>query len=248
MNSLIRVLGKNSTTILTGLSAFGVVSTGALAAEGGGKAYRILDHQVRNHRVNYQMSRKETVKLVWKCFVPAAIMGGITIGLIIGAHKLHLGKEAALAGACSLGAATLREYQNKVIETIGADKHNAIKDSIHADRIANNPVGSREVLIVGTGDVLCYETLSGRYFQSDKQTILAAQNDLNRDLLNDMWVDLNDVYDALGLPPTRLGAELGWSVNDSNVEFKFSTQETPDGRPCLVIDYQVTPGSDYGSR
>jgi hypothetical protein len=175
-------------------------------------------------------------------------MGSLTVACIIGAHALHMRKQAALAGACSLTATALREYQSKVIETIGEAKNREIKEEIHKDKLKSNPVQDKEVVIVGAGEMLCYDVLSGRYFKSDIETVRRAQNDLNRDLMNEMWVDLNAVYDALGLPPTRLGSELGWSVNDSLIEFKFSTQQAENGAPCLVIDYDVTPSADYQGR
>jgi len=244
---IIHFLARNSSTLLTGLSVAGVVSTPILAVKATPEAIRILEYECRDLE-GIPLTKTNILKLTWKCYVPAVIMGGITIGCIIGAHTLHLRKQAALASACSLTAAALREYQAKVIETIGETKARAIKEEIHKDRLKNNPVGTKEVIIAGAGEMLCYDVLSGRYFKSDIETIRRVQNDLNRDLMNEMWIDLNAVYDALGIPPIKLGAELGWAVNDSLVEFKFSTQQAENGAPCLVIDYDVPPSMDYRGR
>lgn len=256
MEKIVHALAKNSPTLLTGLSVAGLVTTPVLAVRATPKALEIITNE-RLERADKDkkfiygstpIPKMEILKLTWKCYVSSAIMGGLTIACIIGAHALHLRKQAALAGACSLTVTALREYQAKVIETIGENKAREIKEEMYKDKLRNDPVGSKEVLIAGQGEMLCYDVLSGRYFKSDIETVRKAQNDLNRDLMNEMWVDLNAVYDALGLPPTRLGAELGWSVNDSLIEFKFSTQIADNGAPCLVIDYEVTPGQDYQGR
>ena len=59
-----------------------------------------------------------------------------------------------------------------------------------------------------------------------------------------MWVSLNEVYWAIGLPMVRFGEEVGWNL-DNMVDFVFSSQLDDDGNPCLVLDYQVGPKHDY---
>jgi len=53
----------------------------------------------------------------------------------------------------------LKEYQEKVIETIGQNKENKIREAIIDDRLSKNPVSKNEILITGAGDVLFYELL-----------------------------------------------------------------------------------------
>jgi len=272
---LVRLLSKNSSTLLTGLSVAGLVTTPVLAVRATPEAVDLIEEaNYKKHGIFYQkyamseekisfnewldqnkfapltpLTKLEMLKLTWKCYIPAAVMGGITIACIIGAHKLHLRKQAALASACSLAAATLKEYQTKVIETIGATKNREIREEIHKDKLRKHPFSpNKEVIVMPPGKSLCYDVLSGRYFESDMETIRRVRNDLNRDLLNEMWIDLNSVYDGLGLPPIRLGAELGWSVHDGDIEFRISTQLAEDDRPCIVLDYEATPTADYQGR
>jgi len=238
-------LSKNSTNISTGLSVVSLGSTVALTIDGTAKAVKILEKEEKGRG---PLTKIDIIKLTWKCYIPAGIMAGITVGCIIGTHTLHLRKQAALAGAYSLAASALKEYKGKIVETLGEKKAAVIDDSIKQDTLKNNPVKDKEVYITGMGETLCRDSLSGRYFKSDMETIRKAENDLRRDLRNEMWLDLNAVYDALGIPPTRLGAELGWSIHDSDIEFKFSTLLADNNVPCLMVDYVTTPYPDYGSK
>ena len=246
-----KVLVRNSPTLLTGLSVAGLLSTAVLAVRATPKALDIIGEEQcervnKNRKLPFNsLTKKEIIKLTWKCYVPAALIGAATIACIIGANSINLKRHAALAGAYSLTAATLKEYQAKVVETLGEKKSHEIKEEIHKDKLRKTPVTANDVIVVGQGDALCFDVMSGRYFKSDYEKIRKAQNDLNRDLLSEMWISLNNVYDELGLPPIKMGEELGWAVNHSDIEFELSSQIADNGQPCLVIDYSVAPRADY---
>lgn len=251
-----QVLTKNSPTILTGLSVTGLLTTVGMAVQATPKAMAIIDdefwerYEVEGCDYDYatrlkSLSFKEKISLTWKCYVPTAIMGVLTIGCIIGANSINLRRNAALASVYSITETALKEYQAKVVETLGEAKAKKIKDDIAKDRVQNNPVNNKEVIITGKGEMLCYDPISGRYFKNDIEKIRKAQNDLNRDLLADMCISLNDIYYGIGLPETKIGDDLGWYINDGLIEFDFSSQLTENGEPCLVLGYKVDPRYNY---
>ncbi|WP_254556795.1 DUF6353 family protein, partial [Salmonella enterica] len=80
------------------------------------------------------------------------------------------------------------------IETLGEKKEKQIREEIDKDRIKKNPVGKSEVIITGNGKTLCYDHTSGRYFESDMETIKRAVNTINKQMLDEMYVSLNDFY------------------------------------------------------
>ena len=104
----------------------------------------------------------------------------------------------------------------------------------------------KEVIITGSGEVLCYETITGRYFNSSVETIRQAQNTLNAEMLNEMYVSLNDLFREIGLPVTGYGEEVGWTV-DKQLDIQFSTVLSDDGRPAVAIGYNYTPIKGYSS-
>ena len=138
-------------------------------------------------------------------------------------------------------------YAQESIETVGEKKEQAIRDSIAKDVIDRNPVKNNEVIITDNGDTLCYDAISGRYFKSNIDKINKIVNELNRVMLGDMYVSLNDFYYELGLKGTDLGDQLGWNINRGFIDLRFSTQLSEDDTPCLVIDYAVPPRYDYQS-
>ena len=255
-----RVLSQNSPLILIGMSVAGLVTTVVMAVRVTPKAVRLIENAKYNlaleedeqgnvtEPMKLDFTTMDVIKTTWKLYIPAVIMGGVTISCIIGANSINLRRNAALASVYSLTEATLKEYQEKVVETIGKGKEQKIKDGIAKDRIIKNPPNDATIIITGKGETLCYDALSGRYFKSDIESIRKILNELNSSLMNEMTISLNDVYFALGMSNIKLGEELGWTIDDGLMEFHFSSQLSEDGIPCLVIDYTVDPLFDYRNR
>lgn len=242
-----RIISKNSPTILTGMAVAGLVTTVVFAIKATPKALEILDQEKilrKDYDDDRPITKKDVVKLTWKTYLPTFLMGTGTIACIVFANKINLRRNAVLASLYGLSETALKEYQNKVIETIGENKERKIKDEIIGDKIKNNPPKESSIILTGKGDTLCYDVLSGRYFKSDIENIRKIENETNKRLLSNMWVSLNELYLDLGLPAIDLGRDIGWDV-DNMLEFHFTSKLTEDGKPCLVIDYAVDPRLSY---
>lgn len=234
-----QVLVKNSPAILTGLGVAGMLTTTILAVQATPKALNLLEEKFLELG-GVTPTKKETIQTAWKCYIPSAIMGTLTVACIISANKVSTKRNAALASLYSITEKSLKQYQSKVIETIGVNKEQKIRDSVAEEKLREFPVSKNEVIITGNGEMLCYDVMSGRYFKNDIEQIRRIQNDLNRDLLTDMWLDLNDLYYALGLSGIELGAMMGWSI-DTPLDVNFSSMISDEGKPCLVLSYEVVP-------
>ena len=254
------MVSKRSPEILTGLGIAGMITTTVLAVKATPKAMKLLEEakkdifdnldpeDISGNNTDYtDISLKpiEMVKVAWKPYIPAAITGIASISCIIGASSVHAKRNAAIAAAYNLSQTALTEYKEKVVETIGEKKEQAIKDKIAKDKIKKDPVSKSEVIVTGKGNTLCYDAFNSRYFYSDIDQIKRAINELNRIMLNQMYVSLNDFYDELNLKHSGNGDELGWKLDDGFIEVDFSSQLSDDGRPCLVIEYMVAPRYDY---
>jgi len=95
------------------------------------------------------------------------------------------------------------------------------------------------VVVTGPGLTLCHESLTGRYFTSDMETLRKAMNDINAKLNTHDYATLDDFYYLVGLAQTSISGDLGWE-SDKQMDLIFTATLTPDGRPCLVIDYNYT--------
>ncbi len=237
---------KHSPTILTGVGIAGMITTTILAVQATPKALRLLEEKKADISESEKLPPIEAVKAAWKVYVPAVLTGILSTVCLIGANSVNQRRGAALAAAYSLSESALKEYREKVVETIGKKKEQAIRDDIAKDRVAANPV--REVVVTDRGSTLCYDSLSGRYFKSDIETLRRTVNDLNRRMRDEMFISLNDFYCAVDNPdlsPTKLGDRLGWNIDKGYIDLGFSSQLTADGTPCLVLDYTVVPEYEY---
>lgn len=236
------VISRNSPTILTGLAVGGLVTTVIFTHKAAIKAYDLLSVELDERDESGEiLTRKEIVQLTWKLYIPAVCMGGATIACIISANSINQRRNAALATVYNLTRVAFKEYEEKVVEQIGKNKAAKIKDEVAAEHLKSNPASQTEVIFTGNGEVLCYDELTGRYFKSDIERIRRKINEMNKILLNDMWVNLNDFYYELGLPGTRFGDLMGWSLDQGLVEVSFSTQLSDKDEPCLVLNYEVIP-------
>ena len=239
-----RFTKDNSPLILTALGVTGVITTAVLAGKASFKAAEILRTE-QDRRVLDQeefLDHKGMLAFTWQLYIPAVGVGSATIVAIVMANRIGTRRAAAMAAAYSISERAFNEYREKVVEKIGESKERAVRDEVAQDRVTNNPPSS--IVVTGSGDVLCMDAHSGRYFESSMESLKKAQNDMNYHLLNNFYGSLNDFYDKLGLPRTKHGDEIGWN-SDKQLELSLSTTMSDDGRPCIVVDFSVVPVRRY---
>lgn len=237
-------ISRHSPEILTGIGIAGMVTTTILAVKATPKAIKLIEAEKQAKHVD-ALSPVDTVKTVWKCYIPAAMTGVSSIACLIGSNAINAKRNAALTTVYTLSEMARNEYKEKVIETIGEKKERTIKEKVDAERIKRDPVSKKEVIITEKGTTLCYDHVFGRYFKSDIDLINRAMNKINREIVINMYASLNDFYAELGLSPVEMGYDLGWNIDDGTIEIEPSSQLADDGTPCLVIDYSVSPKYNY---
>lgn len=240
------VVSKHGPEILTGIGIAGMVTTTILAVKATPKALIIIEEKKRVKHVD-KLTPIETVKVAWKCYIPAAVTCGVSMACLIGASTVNAKRNAALATAYHLTNTALSEYREAVVETIGEKKEKTVKDKVAEKQLEKQPVTKSEIIITNGGDTLCFEPTSGRYFKSTIEKIRKAVNNLNEQMIHDIfgYVSLNDFYDELALDHTDIGDDLGWNIEDGQIKIDFSSQIADDGTPCVVIDYENRPTYGY---
>jgi hypothetical protein len=158
----------------------------------------------------------------------------------MGARQAGANRTAAAVAAYSLTERAFTEYKEKVVEQIGKNKEQKVRDDLAQDQVSKGPP-STEVVMLGKGEVLCCELHTHRYFRSDMETLRKAENKINHLINSDVYVTLDEFYDILGLNYTSHSAYWGWN-SDKLMELKFSTVLSENGEPCLAFDYNyVSP-------
>lgn len=263
LKSVSTSLVKHSPEILTGLGIAGMISSTVLAVKATPKALELIeerkeelnkhnfedhinrDYSLKNHKELTKLGFKETVKTTWKCYIPSAVVMVASAACLIGASSVHIKRNALLATAYQLSEAAATEYRNKVVETIGEKKEEAIRDKVNKDRLDKNPVEKNEIYITEKGNTLCYDPLSGRYFKSDIDQIKKAVNEINRRMNQSFYVSLNELYEELGLEDTKLGNEMGWNSDDGLIDLHLGAHLTKDDVPCLTLDFKKNPKYNF---
>ncbi|MCO7171170.1 DUF6353 family protein [[Clostridium] scindens] len=235
---------KHSPEILTGVGIAGMITTTVMAVRATPKAIQLLDEEKRRQQVD-KLEPMDVVKTAWKYYIPAAVTGTVSVACLIGASSVNARRNAALTAAYTISESTLRDYQKKVVETIGEKKEQTVRDAVAKERLEKNPVENKEVIVTAKGDTLCFDAVSGRYFKSDIDKLKKAENELNRQMRDEMYISLNDFYYEVGLEPIKLGDDLGWNIDNGYIDLRFSSQLATDGTPCLVIDYGYGPRYDF---
>lgn len=238
------VVTKHSPEILTGIGIAGMITTTVLAVRATPKAMRLIEDK-RNETATEKLSAAETVKTTWKCYIPTVVTGVFSISCLVGASATNLRRNAALATAYKLSETALIEFKDALAETIDEKKIQEVRDKVAEKRIEKNPVSKTDVIMTDKGTTLCYDSLSGRYFYSDMDALKKAENELNRQIINNMYQSLNDFYDLLGIEYSRMGDEVGWNLDNGTIELSFSSQLADDGRPCLVVDFNHAPEYNF---
>lgn len=237
----------NSPTILTTIGVIGLGTTAILTGKATFKAADILaneEFRLAKEGSNYELTNRDKVELTWKFYIPAVGVGALSCGAIIGANHIGSRRTAAVAAAYSLSERAFTEYKGKVVEKLGEKKEKAVRDEIAQDRVDANPVSGREVIIIEGKSVLCYDTYSGRYFMSDMETLKKAQNDVNYQILSDMYASLSDFYQRVGLSATASSEEVGWTT-DKQLELELSGTLSEDQRPCIAVSFRTSPVRNY---
>ena len=243
---------KHSPEILTGIGIAGMVTTTVMAVRATPKALELLKKEEEYRIINREndiiekISNIDTVKICWKCYIPAGITGILSVACLISASSVSVRRNAALATAYSIAETSLKEYQNKVVETIGEKKEQTIRDAVVKEKIDAHPTKESEIIFVGDGETLCYDVLSGRYFKSKIDKIKKAENDLNRRMRDEMYISLNEFYYEIGLPSIKIGDDIGWNIDrEGYIDLCFSSQLNDNDEPVFVIDYGCGPRYDY---
>lgn len=240
-----KAVADHSPQILTGVAIAGTITTAVLTGKATIKACQLVNvHRYdQDPTAEIFITKKQIVEKTWKFYIPAAAAGVLTVSSIVLATQIGTRRTAALAAAYAISEKAFVEYKEKVVEKMGEVKERSVRDDIAQDRVRETPVATNEVIVTGGGKVLCFEPYTSRYFMSDMETLKKAQNDLNYQVLNNMYASLSDFYDLIGLERTKVSDDMGWN-SDKLLELTFSTVLAGD-QPCIVMDYHVMPNDRY---
>lgn len=253
------VIGKNSPAITAGIAI--VAMGGAIFASIRATkkvedalldAYKEKNKGVETVEEAVELTKTEKAIVFARCYWPAAVLVLLSASCMIGSVCLANHQIRALAVVASTAESALGEYQKAAVDVIGEKKAEDIKDQVNKNRVMANPPKDDEIIDTRKGNSLCYDPLSGRYFRSDIDSIRAAINELNTELLDMQFVSVNDYYEALGLEPTKYDSDRGWHYDSGDprgaqIRVHYTSAKVRPGTSdtAFVVDIQTEPRYDY---
>lgn len=253
MKDFVPKMKRASPIFLTCIGAAGVIATAVTAVRATPKAMELIE------KAGYEkgsdespimdmeftpLSFSEMVKVAWKPYIPSILIGTATIVCIFGVNGLNRRQQASIASAYALLDRTYKEYKNKVISLYGKDADVDIRKEVakeyYEERDEDSPLGE--------GKLLFYDEFSCEYFERTMLEVLDAEYQMNRTFVLEGRVKLNDFYEFLGLPKTKLGETVGWDIEDGIsfygyqwIEFDHELVTMDDGLECYILHIPYQP-------
>lgn len=241
-NSIKVYMTKHSPEILTGIGIGGFLTAIGMTIKIAPRAKaEIEDAEYYADKYNEPLRKMDRVKIYAKNYWPVAVSTGLSTACIVMGNRQQHKRNAALAAAYTISQETLKDYQSAIAESLDEKKATEIREKVAEKTSERVPTNDQEIPYVPAGKSLYLDRWSGRYFVSDRETIREVCNNLSRQMLGDMCVTLNEVYDALDLEGIPFGNYIGWDVNKSFVEPVFGAKLTEKGEPCVVFDFATQP-------
>lgn len=229
----------NSPGILTGLGVAGAVSTAVLTGRATWNSALLVNKVNGEKNVDdLYMPTKEKVELVWKEFIPPAIVGIVTVAAIIGANQIGTRRAAAITAAFKLSEQVNADYKKKVLETLGLQKEEKLRSELAAQKMAENPPPGNMLIISGS-NVLFFDELTGRYFENTMEKVQQAVNEINYQVNQYNHASLSDFYWKIGLQATSFSDNVGWCL-DELLDVQYSPVMY-EGKPAIMIGYNSEP-------
>lgn len=184
---------------------------------------------------------KKTVAITWKCYIRPVIEAAAGVTMIVIGVKGMRKEFTSLFAAYNLVDRQYRDCWANVQSVLTDKQTKAIEQSTANEAVQKAP---QVDLVESSSKQLCLDHLTGRWFYSTENDIYRAINELNREINQQTFVNLNSFYDALNLNHNEIGNDLGWNPDMGLVEPMIDVAKI-DGKDCLVVGFYNPPRWDY---
>lgn len=177
----------------------------------------------------------QTSVKIGKIYMPAIAFGVMSISCFLGSYHIMNQRQLAITAAYTALQECLNGYRKRVQEEIGEDKEKdlfyGVKERLVEETITNKK-GEEKIVKKKVNELGEMYSPYARFFD-ETNPYFKKDNGMNRMFLtyqqshaNDMlrirgYLFLNEVYDLLGMEPSREGQLVGWIYGggDSYVDF-----------------------------
>lgn len=225
------------------------------------------EYSEQDYKKDLTITYTQTAVKVAKIYAPAVILGTLSITSILAGHNITRKRNLALSAAYVAIDKSFKEYRSRVVERFGEKLDKELRYNIkneETEEIVRNDDGGEEVVktTVEVADPNTYSEYA-RFFDDgcigwskDPELNLTflkqQQNYANDKLKRKGYLFLNEVYEMLGIQPTKAGQIVGWiydeknPVGDNFVDFGIYDINRPKNRDfvngyekVILLDFNV---------
>ncbi|MDR1549073.1 MAG: DUF6353 family protein [Hungatella sp.] len=201
-----RSLKKAMPTILTIVSAAGVVWTVIEASNAGAKAKELLDNAAEEK--GEDLTLKEKVKVAAPVYAKTAVAAGATIASVVGSNVLNKQQQAEIMSAYTLVTKQFKDYKKKVEKVVDEETKKRIKEEVVKDKIDEDKPPFEEIPY---GQQIFFDEYSEQFFISTIDQVEDAAEQLNNMLMRKGFATLWDYYDLLNIRKDTMFKGCWWS-------------------------------------
>lgn len=237
------IIRKNSPIILIVSGCVGIVMTGI-------SVYKQTPKYLAYVEENPESGRSERFKRALRTFLPCILTGAGSAACFIGAHRIDVKRQAALASTLAATQGAYLNYKEKVAETLGEKAAEEVQEKIAEEKVKQNPAPAQaETYDYRIGEVLFLESETGQHFYATVEQVHQAEKRCFKDCGSNMFVSINEWFDAIDSPQLihpRDGNDKGWNA-EHPIDVTIKHFEERPGVITYVIDYLIPPDSKYSN-
>lgn len=255
---IVKKVSEHSPVIFACFAVCGTVGTAVLAVKATPKALMLIE-EAKKVQDTECLTKKQTVKTVWKCYIPAVSCGLITIGCIIAGYSIGAKRNAHLLTAYGVSETARQLYSAYARENLGKEEETAIRQKTAADLASKTgsangkliPIDMDKMDLCPRDEILpCQEYISGQEFYASQNQIDDAIKAFNN---SNMLVEgkgcINDLYSCFHnskLKEIPGFDNLGWNYERGGLVQAWVTPHLDEsGKLYLILDYVNPPVYGY---
>lgn len=255
---IVKKVSEHSPVIFACFAVCGTVGTAVLAVKATPKALMLIE-EAKQQQSAECLTKKQTVKTVWKCYIPAVSCGLVTIGCIIAGYSIGAKRNAHLLTAYGVSETARQLYSAYARENLGKEEEAAIRQKTAVDLASKTgsangkliPVDMDKIDLCPMDEILpCQEYISGQEFYASQNQINNAIDTFNESVMKIAGKGCaNDLYSCFHNPKLKEIPgfnDLGWDYERNGLVQAFVTPHLDEsGKLYLILDYVNPPVYGY---
>lgn len=221
--------------------------------------------RLRWHREEYYPTKKETLGLTWKYYIPTVALTALSIGGAVSSNKAHEKQYAALAALLTISETQNKDLMAKIEELFGEGSKEKVKEAMFEDKLNAKSDGEfrmatdkEATLYISSGNKVHFEDEFGNEWDSTIPYVEAAIQELNKKMRTESFFScsVNEFVMMAGGNPgidkfALQGDNEGWSVSAMDYDMPFEDDPIPiklkpfinniTKEVAVLVEYQYEP-------